>query len=337
MASANQGREILVLTAADVRRALPMSEAVEACERAYTAYSLGRAVVPLRTQIAVPGGEGVSVFMPAHLPAARATAVKVVSVYPRNPEAGLPTILGMVVLLDAGTGAPVALLEGGYLTALRTGAAGGVAVRHLAGPDAEVVALFGAGAQGRTQVLAAACVRPVREVRVWDPVPGKAAALAQELGPELPAVRWVFPTDPGEAVRGADIVITATTSRTPVFPGEVLEPGTHVSGIGSFTPDAREIDETTLRRAARVVVDSREAVLAEAGDIIIPLREGKIPEDFVFAEIGEVAAGVRPGRENPKEITVYKAVGLAVLDAAAAAAAWTRAKELGLGTKVFLS
>lgn len=246
----------------------------------------------------------------------------------------MPTIMGMVVLLDAATGAPVALMEGGYLTALRTGAAGGVAARHLARPDARVAALFGAGAQGRTQVLALAAERPIEEVRVVDPAAGRAEILARDLAAELPAVRWVFPPDSRQAVRGADVVITASTSERPVFPGEALEPGTHVSAIGSFTPVMRELDDTALLRATKLVVDSREGALAEAGDIIIPLREGKITADRIWAEIGEIVAGRRPGRENPEETTIYKAVGLAVLDVATAAAAWSNARELGLGTKV---
>jgi len=328
--------DLLVLSADDVRRALPMERAIQACEEAYVAYSSGEAVVPLRTQIPVAGYDGASVFMPAHVPGGRATGLKVVSVYPRNPGLGLPTIMGMVILLDAATGAPAALMEGGYLTALRTGAAAGVAARHLALPDARVAALFGAGAQGRTQVLALAAVRPLEEVRVFDPAPGRAEALGRDLAPELPTVRWVFPASPREALNGAQVVVAATTSERPVFPGEALKPGTHVSGIGSFTPSMREIDETTLLRALKLVVDSREAVLAEAGDIIIPLREGKITAEHIWAEIGEIAAGKRAGRENAEEITVYKAVGLAVLDVAAAAAALSEARELGLGTTVKL-
>lgn len=329
-------QELLVLTARDVRQALPMERAISACEEAYAAYSAGEAAVPLRTQVPVPHYEGVSVFMPAHLPVAGSTALKVVSVYPRNPERGVPTIMGMVVLLDAATGAPLALLEGGYLTALRTGAAAGAAARHLAPAGARVAALFGAGVQGRAQVLALAAVRPLEEVRVYDPVPGRAQALAADLGAELAGVRWVFPDEPREAVRGAEVVITATTSSTPVFPGDALAPGTHVSAIGSFTPTMQEIDETTVLRADKLVVDSREAVLAEAGDIIIPMQRGAITPDRIFAEAGEIVRGSKPGRERPDEITVYKAVGLAVLDAAAAAAAYRGAAELGLGTRVRL-
>lgn len=328
------GQELLVLTAEEVGKALPMEEAISACEEAYAAYSAGEAVVPLRTQIPVPRYGGVSVFMPAHLPAAASTALKVVSVYARNPERNLPTIMGMVVLLDATTGAPLALLEGGYLTALRTGAAAAVAARYLAPVDARVAALFGAGVQGRTQVLALAAVRPIEEVRVFDPVPGRAQALANDLAPRLPGVRWIFPAEPAEAVRGAQVVITTTTSATPVFPGDALAPGTHVSAIGSFTPAMQEIDETTLVRADKLVVDSREAVLAEAGDIIIPLERGCITPEHIFAEIGEIVLGRKAGRERPDEITVYKAVGLAVLDVAAAAAAYRGARERGLGTRV---
>ncbi|MEW6546072.1 MAG: ornithine cyclodeaminase family protein [Bacillota bacterium] len=328
--------DLLILTADDVRRALPMERAISACEEAYGAYSSGQALVPLRTQIPVPEFEGVSVFMPGHVSGAGATGLKVVSVYPRNPEHGLPTIMGMVVLLDASTGTPLALLEGGYLTALRTGAAAGVAARYLAPAGARVAALFGAGVQGRTQVLALAAVRPIEEVRVFDPVPGRAQALARDLAGELPAVRWVFPSHPREAVAGAQVVLAATTSSRPVFPGDALAPGTHVTAIGAFTPSMQEIDETTILRASKLVVDSREAVLAEAGDIIIPLREGKITRDHIFAEIGEIVLGRKPGRQAADETTVYKAVGLAVLDVAAAAAAYRGARELGLGTRVRL-
>lgn len=328
--------EVLVLTADDIRKVLPMEEAIAACERAYAAYSSGRAEVPLRTQLPVPGYDGVSIFMPALLREGEALGLKVVSVYPRNPGRGLPSVVGLVVLLDVETGVPLAVMEGGYLTALRTGAAAAVAARYLAREDASVAALFGAGAQARTQVLGLAEVRPLREVRVYDPLPGRAQALAGELGQSLPGVTWVFPRTPREAVAGAHVVVTATTSPEPVFPGESLEAGTHVSAIGAFTPGTRELDGLVLERASKVVVDSREAALAEAGDLVMAIAEGRFSPDRIHAEVGEIVLGRKEGRRHEEEITIYKAVGIAVLDLACARAAWEAAAEREAGTRVRL-
>ncbi|WP_448592260.1 ornithine cyclodeaminase family protein [Thermoflexus hugenholtzii] len=304
-------------TAEDIRRALPMREAIEAMRAAFIAFSEGRAHIPQRLSISIPEQEGITLVMPGYVPP-DALGLKVVSVFPRNPARGLPTLSALVVMLDPETGAPAALLDGAFLTAWRTGAASGLATDLLARPDAESLALIGAGAQARTQLLAVAAVRSLRRVRVYSRTPARAQALIEEMrGREgIPEDIAVAPT-PEAAVAEADIVCTATNSSVPVFDGQALRPGTHINAIGSFTLEMRELDEETFRRAARVVVDSRAAALAEAGEVVWAIRQGILREaDLV--ELGEIAAGRRPGRERPEEITLFKSVGLAVQDLVAA-------------------
>jgi ornithine cyclodeaminase/alanine dehydrogenase-like protein (mu-crystallin family) len=310
-------------TAEDIRRALPMREAIEAMRAAFIAFSEGRAHIPQRLSISIPEQEGITLVMPGYVPP-DALGLKVVSVFPRNPARGLPTLSALVVMLDPETGAPAALLDGAFLTAWRTGAASGLATDLLARPDAESLALIGAGAQARTQLLAVAAVRSLRRVRVYSRTPARAQALIEEMqGQEgIPQDIAVAPT-PEAAVAEADIVCTATNSSVPVFDGQALRPGTHINAIGSFTLEMRELDEETFRRAARVVVDSRAAALAEAGEVVWAIQQGILREaDLV--ELGEIAAGRRPGRERPEEITLFKSVGLAVQDLVAAQRVWQR-------------
>jgi len=327
--------ELRLFSAADVGRALPMAAAIAAVKAAYVQLSAGRAQAPLRTHLAVAGGDS-TLVMPFYVPTAGgADAVgKLVSVFNSNPPRGLPLIHALVLALDAATGAPLALIEGSSLTAIRTGAASGAATDVLARPDARTLALFGSGVQARRQLEAVCAVRPIERVRVYS-LAG-AEALADEM-----AGRGPIPADitvvgsPREALDGADIVCAATTSRTPVFAGRDLAPGTHVNGIGSFTPEMQEIDAETVRRA-RVVIDSRAAALAEAGDLIIPLRDGVVTLDHVSDEIGEVLAGQRPGRTSAGQVTFFKSVGVAVQDAAAAALVVRNGAALGLGRVVTL-
>jgi ornithine cyclodeaminase/alanine dehydrogenase-like protein (mu-crystallin family) len=274
--------------------------------------------------------------MPGYLAGQQSLAIKIVSVFPGNVERGLPTIHALVIALDSATGRPLAILEGGSLTAIRTGAGSGAATDLLARADAGIVALLGSGVQARTQLKAVCSVRRVREVRVYSPDREQARRLAADLagtGP-IPAHLVVSP-DPDSAVQGADIICAATTSATPVFDGRLLKPGAHVNAIGSFRPDVQEVDETTVRRAL-VVVDSREAALAETGDLIIPLAAGAITEDHVAAELGEIVNGSKPGRESEEQITLFKSVGLAVQDVAAAGIVLRNVRKLGLGVKIDL-
>ncbi len=314
--------KIRVLTADDVRAALPMPDAIVAMRLAFGQFSGGEAIVPLRGRL--QSDKGVTLLMPAFLKRSRDLAVKVVSVFGGNSSLGLPTVSALVLVLDAETGVARAVMEGDSLTALRTGAAGGLATDLLARRDASTAALFGAGVQGRAQLSAACAVRPIRRVRVFDPVSAAAQGLAREIAsrPGAPEVRVA--ASAADAVRGADIVLAATTAGAPVFADQDLAPGTHIIGVGAFTPEMQEIPPETIQRSY-VVVDSREAAMAEAGDLI---QAGAA----IHAELGEIVNGRKPGRRDDRQITVFKSVGLAAQDAAAAAAVLAVAEDRDLGT-----
>jgi ornithine cyclodeaminase/alanine dehydrogenase-like protein (mu-crystallin family) len=319
--------QIRILTAADIRSALTMDEAIDAVARAYGQLSAGKATMPLRSRFHTD--KGVTLIMPAHLHESGDFAVKIVSVYPDNPKLGLPTVAATVLALDPQTGMPLALMEGDSLTALRTGAAGGVAARYLARADAATVALFGAGVQARAQLRAVMAVRSIERVLIVDPFETAARRLIDDISGWTDAPEALLAESAQAAVSRADIVLAATTTTTPLFDGHDLKPGTHITGVGSFTPDMQEIDAATIGRA-RVVVDQRDAAMAEAGDIII----GRATID---AEIGEIVNGDRPGRQNDREITFFKSVGLAVQDAVTAAAVLKAAEQKGLGTVIDMS
>jgi ornithine cyclodeaminase len=323
---------MLILSDADVRRALSMRAAIESQRRAFASLATGDAELPLRTPVRVPAAKAVTLFMPARV--GGDLGGKIVSLFPHNPARGLALVQGVLLLIDAATGQPAALLAAASFTALRTGAASGLATDLLAVPGARTAAVLGTGVQAATQLLAVCAVRPVEWVRVFSRDPGHVAAFIARMQPEVGAA-LVPAASPAEAVRGADVVCAATTSPTPVFDGRVLAPGAHVNGVGSYTLDMREIDTATVRRAGRVFVDSCTAALAEAGDVVIPLREGVITEaDLV--ELGAVAAGQAPGRRAAEEITFFKSVGIAIQDVAAAGEVVRRARELGLGQEIDL-
>lgn len=327
---------IRILTAADVAAALSMADCIEAVRDAFGQLSAGQASVPVRTQW--PGQGGTALVMPAYLPRAAGLGAKIVSVFPGNPDRGLPTVNAVVALLDADTGVPLALLDGTYLTALRTGAASGVATDLLAPAGADTLALFGAGAQARTQLLAVATVRRLRTAWVYDPNPQRSEgfiAVMKEMytGTPVPADLRAAAT-PAEALREARIVACATTSRTPVFADRELAAGAHVNAVGAFTPEMQEVPVETIARA-RVFVDQREAAMSEAGDLIIP-AQARLLDPSRLIEIGQVVNGTAEGRRSPDDVTVFKSVGNAVQDIAAATRALAAAEEKGLGTVVEL-
>lgn len=318
-----------ILTREHVRRAVDMAGAIEAMRSAFAQLSDGRARIPRRLALATPGGQ--TLYMPGYLEEGPALGGKVVSVFPDNPRRGLPAVTGVVLLLDPETGEPRALMDGTWLTTLRTGAASGLATDLLARADARVLAVFGAGAQARGQVEAVRTVRAVEEVRIVSRTRSSAETLAGEI---RDVTARVF-EDRRRAVEGADVVVTATDSETPVFEGRHVAPGTHVNAIGSYRPDMRELDARLMSRA-RVVVDSREAAWSEAGELCLAKEEGVIGDDAVDAELGEVVAGERPGRTTEEEVTVFKSVGSAAQDLAVAARVLEAAERKGLGVRVEL-
>ncbi|MEA3374666.1 MAG: hypothetical protein U9R72_00450 [Chloroflexota bacterium] len=325
---------VRILTRQDVEKAVPMPQAIEAVKHAFAQLSAGQADIPLRTALDVPRHHGVTLFMPAYLSADDAMALKIVSVYHDNPDKGLPLIHALVVVVDAETGAPAAVMDGTYLTALRTGAASGAATELLAGKDARVAVVFGAGAQGRTQLQAVCAARRIEEAWVYDVDSGRAEQYADEMGNLLGLGVHVAAT-PAQAVRRADVICTATTSSSPVFDDADLQPGTHINAIGAYTPEMQEIPPQTVLRA-KLVVDHHEAALAEAGDLLIPMNQGLMSADHIYAELGEIIIGKKVGRESPEEITLFKSVGVAVQDVAAAAAVLEAAQTMALGAEVAL-
>jgi ornithine cyclodeaminase/alanine dehydrogenase-like protein (mu-crystallin family) len=327
-------RRLRFLSGQDVARALPMRDAVEAMKEAFRQISAGEAVVPPRTHIAVASPPGDALFMPAYVPATRRMGLKIVTLFGDNVARGLPRIQALVIVLDAATGSPLAVMDGTSLTAIRTGAASGAATDLLARPDATVAAIFGAGPQAQTQLEAVCVVRPIRRAMIFDPSAGRAEALAREMAPRL-GIAVLAARSPAEALAGADIVCTATTSVEPVFADRDVAPGTHINAVGSYKPTVREIPAETVRRA-RVVVDHRPAALAEAGDLIIPMEQGLIEKDHIYAELGEIIAGLKKGRESPEQVTLFKSVGVAVQDIAAANQVLAGAERLNLGTDLTL-
>jgi ornithine cyclodeaminase/alanine dehydrogenase len=305
---------------------------MEAVEQAFAELASGTAVLPLRIAISPP--DGLSLYMPAYLKQMGALACKVVTVYKNNPTRhSLPTTIGKVLLQNPATGEVICIMDGGYLTAVRTGAASGVATKYLARTDpGQVAGIFGAGVQARMQLRAVAAVRQLSRAYVYDVADDAVSAFIEEMRAALKVD--ILPADsPEQVLAKADIICTATSSSTPIFDGAQVRPGTHINGIGSHSPGARELD-TTLVRRSRIVADSAEACLKEAGDIMIPLAEGAISPAHVQAELGEIILGRKAGRGSPQEITLFKSNGLAIQDAAAAKVVYDKARQAGIGKEV---
>ena len=329
---------MLILSAEDLRRAVPMGPAMEAVASAFAQLADQQADVPLRLRLAVPSQEGIALVMPAYLAESGALGLKLLSIFPHNPELHhLPVINALVLLLDTENGQPLALMDGGWLTALRTGAASGVATRFMARQDTRVLALFGAGAQALPQAWAICEARPIERIWLVNRTPANAERLARQLrafGSPIPADVRVAPSAQ-DALREADVICCATSSDMPLFKDDDLRPGVHINGIGSYLPAMQEVPAATVARA-RVIVDERRAAWAEAGDLIIPRDQGLIAEAHIAGELGEVVTRRVAGRTAPDQITFFKSVGLAVQDVATAQVAYQQARTLGIGTEVSL-
>jgi len=303
------------LDANAVRAAAPIDKLLDAIEGAYRDVAAGRDRSPIRLRVAGPNGD--LLLMPGLREGGAGTSVKIVTVVPANAERGLPTVQAVVVWLDATTGQPIAVLDGTALTAMRTGAASGVATRLLARPDAAVLAVIGAGGQAEWQVRAVCAARPIQEVRIFSRAPLAREAFSARMQADLGSAVRVMPAPSAEsAVRGADVVCCVTTSEQPVFEAGWLAPGTHVNGIGAFRMGMVELPAELFSRATLVAVDSREAALAEAGDLVAAIHSGHVAAEALI-EIGTVDRSWALSRV-PEAITVFKSVGLAIQDVAAA-------------------
>jgi len=328
---------IKILSREDVQQSVTMTQAIERVKQAFISLAQKEVILPLRTQVPVKEHDGIILFMPAYLPNIESLGAKIVSVFPQNVKNNKPTIHAIMIICDAKTGQPAAMMDGTYLTALRTGAASGVATDLLARKKARTAAIIGAGIQGRTQLEAVCCVRKIQNVLVYDKNFQIAKSFSEEMqnrGEPIPGDISVV-TSPEEAIAEADVICVATTSSTPVFEDIHLKPGVHINGIGSYTPQMQEIPEKTIFRA-KVVVDSVTSCLEEAGDLIIPLRKGLINESHIRGELGQVASGFLSVRETEEDITFFKSVGLAIQDVAVAELALRKAVDFRLGMDIIL-
>ena len=287
---------VVVLDEPAVQQRLQYQDLIPAIAQALAALSAGRVVQPVRAVLPVAPHQGFFAVMPAY---AGSLGAKLVTFYPKN--VGVHTHHALIVMFKPETGEPQAVLDGRLITEMRTAAASAVATERLARADAAVLAILGSGVQAKSHLAALRHVRPFKDVRVWSP--RNAPAFAKQHGVKAVA-------SAAEAVRGADVVVVAVNATTPVLQGRWLSPGTHVNAIGATRPEWRELDDDVVR-TARIFVDSREAALRESGDVIAAKKE--------VTEIGAVVAGVDPGRRSPEEVTLFKSVGVAVEDVAAAA------------------
>jgi ornithine cyclodeaminase/alanine dehydrogenase len=271
--------------------------------------------------------------MPAYLKVLGALACKVVTVYKNNPaKHNLPTVIGKVLLQDPETGDVICIMDGGYLTAVRTGAASGVATKYLARQDSgQAVGIFGAGVQAKMQLWAVAEARLISRAYVYDISDKAVGEFIAEMTTRLD-LGIIKVDSPDKILENCDIICTATSSSTPIFDGHKVREGTHINAIGSHTPNARELDTAIIKRS-KLVADSYDACLKEAGDIMIPIKEGAIDRSHMYAELGEVITGKKPARENDTDITLFKSNGLAIQDVAAAKLVYDKAVEAGIGTK----
>jgi ornithine cyclodeaminase len=318
---------VLVLSEHDVRELLDMGSCVEAMEEVLTALARDELFQPLRNVARPPGANGLIGLMPAHRSGERAAwSLKEIVVIPSNPTRGLDAHQGAVLLHDGETGQLVAVLNASPVTEIRTAAVSGLATRALARKDASRVAILGAGVQARSHVAAMRAVLDDPEIRIWARNPDAAQALAAEVGA-------VASPSPDAALLGAEVVCTTTSAAEPIVELRWLAEGAHVNAVGSSIPTTRELDTATVA-ASSLFVDRRESTLNEAGDYLLPAAEGAVGPDHIKAELGEVLTGTHPGRQDEAELTIFKSLGIAVEDLAAAELVVRRARERGVGAEV---
>jgi alanine dehydrogenase len=319
----------LILTGSEVLQVLDMDLALAAAQEAFQAYGEGRVNMPPKSYLTLARGDFRAMYGEIFLSSGHICGLKWVNVHPGNPDKGMLTVMAKILLNDPDTGREFADLDGTHITDFRTGAAGGLAARYLARPQAVRLGLVGCGAQARTQVAAILKVRPIQEIAVYSRRAEHARAFAQEIAAAHGEVRVRPVATALEAVRGMDIVVTTTPSNTPVVQSDWVSPGTHINAIGADAAGKQELEPAILK-AARVVVDDW-AQASHSGEINLPLAKGEITREGIYGTLGELAAGRKPGRRSPEEITVFDSTGLIIQDLALGYAVYLRARERGLG------
>ncbi|MGM0214873.1 ornithine cyclodeaminase family protein [Enterococcus sp. AZ109] len=326
---------MLLLSRADIKQVFSMKEAIEADKLAFKMFSQGKTEVPLRTQIVAEKQNGTFLFMPAYAPELDAASLKIINIFPDNIDKGLPSAPAQVLLVDGETGVISSVLDGNTVTQFRTGAASGVAFDVLGRKDAKEGALIGTGGQAASQLEAMVCARDLEVVRVYDMNFERTTAFAKRMAEELAeyGTKIVPASSSDEAITNADLIVTVTPATSPVFEGSKVKAGATVSCVGSYQPHMQEMDPVILERASKLYFDSEEAVLSEAGDILIPLEDGTITKDKFTGDIGNVLLGDLVGRENEQEIIVFKTVGIGAQDLVTAKQIYDLAREKNVGTE----
>ena len=338
--SSNKNTNILVLKESDISSIITMSDIISADKEALSIYSNQQSNIPLRTNIDVPEFNGQCLFMNGYAAPAKALGVKIVSVYPDNINKNLTSVPATMVLVNAETGIVNALIDGTYLTRLRTGAISGLATEILSRKDSKIFALFGTGGQAITQLEAVLTVRKIELVKVYDLFYDRAEDFAKRMNElyskKFNGVKIIAVKNSDEAVEDADIITTVTTSKKPVFNAEKVKKNAHINGVGSYTPDMCEIPEEILVKANKIYVDTKDGAINESGDLIQPIKKGLIKVEKINGELGEVINGKIKGRENDEEMTFFETTGSAVLDLVAAQKIYELAKKNNIGQVIDL-
>ena len=329
--------EILILREEDILKAVAIKDIIEADKEALKNYSDGGSDIPLRTVIDVDkDSSSTAIFMPGYIKDKNALGMKIIDIYPDNIEKGFVTSPSTMILIDKDNGFVKAILDGTILTRLRTGAVSGAATEVLSNEDARSFLLIGTGGQAGTQLEAVLAVRDIEEAYVFDVNYERAEAFAKEMNEKLKGygAKILAIKELDEVLGDVDIITTVTTSKKPVFDGNKVKKGVHVNSVGSYTPDMQETPPELLVRADKIFTDTKEGVIEEAGDVIIPMKEGKISKEKLAHELGDLLLGREVGRESKEEITWFKTVGFAGLDLVAGEKVYQLAKEKGIGTKI---
>ena len=323
---------MLVISANEQRNLVNMNEVIEYAALALKEFSAERTITPIRGSLPFANEKNTALIMPSVAEGLEALGLKVVTVVPENKKVGKKTINGIVMLSDFQTGEPLALLEGSYLTMIRTGALSGVATKHLARHNAKTLCIIGTGEQAKGIAEAVFAVRHIEKVILYNRTEEKAYAFSQYIQEKFGKPAYVY-TSANEAISEADIIVTTTSASTPVF-SKKLQKGVHVNAVGSFRPSMQELPSHVIASANKVVVESKEAALEETGDLQVPIQEGLFKASDIHAELGQIISGEKAGRENDEEVTVFKSVGLAVVDIIVAKYLYERAVECGVGNKI---
>ena len=327
----------LLLDRQTIQGLLDMDKMIGILEQAFGELASGSAVMPQRTAVADPSVNGWYAFMPAQLRSMGALGVKSVTVYKDNPSMhGLPATLATIVLMDSRTGQTLAVMDGGYITAMRTGAVTGLATKYLARDDASIAGVMGSGVQARTQLWGMASDADIDKALIFSLDPPEAQRTFADDAAEMLGIPVEVAQSGEDLVRGVDVLSLATTATTPIIDADWVQPGLHINGIGSHAVGVREIDTKTMVKS-KLVCDNVDACLAEAGDVQIPIEEGAMTAADIYGEIGELITGAKPGRESGEEVTVFKSVGLSIQDISAAHYVYQRALEEGAGTEFAFS